>query len=124
MPGFLSVLADLLGIPPIPGTAKYRDALHRCMKQRNEELDKPAEQRDAARLLELTKRVLRMRINMFRVQCVRGACGLQLLLGCVLPPPTAASLLGCVLPPPTAASLLGCCSAAAVSTLLLGSALR
>ena len=67
MPGFLSVLADLLGIPPIPGTAKYRDALHRCMKQRNEELDKPAEQRDAAWLLELTKRVLRMRIAMYQV---------------------------------------------------------
>ena len=113
MPGFFSSLADLLGIPPIPGSARYRDALNRCMKQRNEELDKPEEQRDAARLLELTKRVLRMRINMCRVQCVRGACCCCWAVCCRRRPL-----------PPTAASLLGCCSAAAVSTLLLGGELR
>ena len=67
MPGFLSALAELLGIEPWPGTAMHRDILHRSMKQRNEELGKPAEQRDPARLLELTKRVLQLRIKEWEV---------------------------------------------------------
>ena len=67
MPGFFSTLCDLLGIPPLPGTFRYREAMHRCMKERNEELAKPAEQRDAARLLQLTKRVLAMRLEFSQV---------------------------------------------------------
>lgn len=61
-PGF-SDPADLLRIPPVPDAPRHRDAMHRYMKERNEELAKPAGQRDSARLLQLTKRVLRMKIG-------------------------------------------------------------
>lgn len=67
MPGFFSALCDLLGIPPSPGTLRHREAMHRCIRERNQELAKPAEQRDAARLLQLTMRVLTKRLEFSQV---------------------------------------------------------
>lgn len=45
---------------PNPGSQAHVDALFDTLKQRNEELSKPAEQRDEARLLQLTRRRLRL----------------------------------------------------------------
>ena len=60
-------LASLLGGEPAPGTPEHREALFRAKKERNDELGKPASQRDEARLLELTKRVLRLRAEWAQV---------------------------------------------------------
>ncbi|PRW44894.1 DNA helicase exodeoxyribonuclease subunit A [Chlorella sorokiniana] len=64
--GALSRLRDL---PPVLGELDpfdealplFPDWIKQTRKERNEELDKPASERDEARLLELTKRVLRLR---------------------------------------------------------------
>lgn len=45
---------------PIPGTNAHVDALFNTFKLRDEELSKPAGQRNEARLLQLTKRGLRL----------------------------------------------------------------
>ncbi|PRW56675.1 D-alanyl-D-alanine dipeptidase [Chlorella sorokiniana] len=63
MSGFLAVVRSLLGCEPAPGTPEHREALCRAQKERNDELGKPPGQRDEARLLELTKRVLRLRVE-------------------------------------------------------------
>ncbi len=68
MPGFWQGLADWLGWEPVPGTPEHREALFRAVKAKNDELAKPPEQRDEARLVELKKRVLRLRIEAIQVR--------------------------------------------------------
>ena len=79
-------MAQWLGCEPAPGTPEHREALFRAVKAKNDELAKPAEQRDPARLLELRKRVERLRIQTVQV----GAAPAQLCPGwrCIPPPPT------------------------------------
>lgn len=60
---FLEILADLLRSEPIPGTPEHREAHFRVVKERNDERAKPPGERDETRLLELDKRVVRMRMN-------------------------------------------------------------
>lgn len=67
MSGWLQALAELLGIGPTPGTREHREVLFRSIKERNDELAKPPGRRDEARLLELSKRVLRLRIEAHQV---------------------------------------------------------
>ena len=74
MPGFWQGLADWLGWEPVPGTPEHREALFRAVKAKNDELAKPPEQRDEARLLQLKKRVLRLCVETLQVRArVRGA---------------------------------------------------
>lgn len=54
----LEAASSLFG--PIPGSRAHVDALFDTIKLRNDEMSKPAGQRDEARLLQLTKRVLRL----------------------------------------------------------------
>ncbi|PSC74214.1 hypothetical protein C2E20_2651 [Micractinium conductrix] len=63
MSGLLQALANMLGVEHTPGTPEHREALFRSIKERNDELAKPLGQRDQARLLEPSKRVLRLRIQ-------------------------------------------------------------
>ena len=63
----LQGLARLFIGEPTPGTPEHREALFRCIKERNDELAKPPGQRDEARLLELSKRVLRLRYQACQV---------------------------------------------------------
>ena len=60
-------LASLLGGESAPGTDERLEVLFRARKERNDELGKPPGQRDEARLLELTKRVLRLRAEWAQV---------------------------------------------------------
>lgn len=75
MPGLLQALAGLLGIEPTPGTPEHRGALFRSVKEWNDELAKPPGQRDEARLLELSKRLLRFRIQSYQVNRRETAAG-------------------------------------------------
>ncbi|KAL4444300.1 hypothetical protein ABPG75_012037 [Micractinium tetrahymenae] len=59
----LHALAELLRSEPTPGTPEHREALFRAVKERNDERAKPPGRRDEARLLELEKRLLRLRIK-------------------------------------------------------------
>ncbi|PRW56998.1 D-alanyl-D-alanine dipeptidase [Chlorella sorokiniana] len=61
MPGLLQALALALGFEPAAGSPEHRELLYRARKERSDQLAKPPGQRDEARLLELTKRVLRLR---------------------------------------------------------------
>lgn len=72
MPGWLQSVVDWLGLEPAPGTPEHREALFRAVKAKNDERAKPPGQRDEARLLELCKRVLRLRIQTMQVG---GAAG-------------------------------------------------
>jgi len=63
----LQALARLLSGEPAPGTPEHRAALFRSVKERNEELSKPPEQRNQGRLLEVTQRNLRLRAQSCRV---------------------------------------------------------
>lgn len=54
-------------LAPDPGTPEHREALKQSIKERNDELAKPPGFRDEARLLWLTKRVLRLRIEVTQV---------------------------------------------------------
>lgn len=75
MAGFLQALAEWLGFEPAPGTPEHREALFRVVKEINDERSKPPGQRDAARLLELTKRRLRLRIQALQVGRTAGPGG-------------------------------------------------
>ena len=71
MAGLLQALAGflgfLLGCELAPGTPEHREAFFRSRKERNNELAKPASQRNEERLLELTKCVLQLRIEDWQV---------------------------------------------------------
>jgi len=59
----LQALGRLLSGEETPGTPAHREAYYRSIKERIDEAAKPPGQRDEARLHELTKRVLRLRIE-------------------------------------------------------------
>ena len=83
MSGLLQALANMLGVEHTPGTPEHREALFRSIKERNDELAKPLGQRDQARLLEPSKRVLRLRIQACQVSRRENAAGrLRLRLAC------------------------------------------
>lgn len=58
---------------PIIGSRAHVDALFDTAKLRNDELSKPAGQRDEARLLQLTKRMLQLTVERTEVNIGRGA---------------------------------------------------
>lgn len=57
---------------PIPGSRAHVDVLFNTVKQRNEELSKPAQKRTEARLLQLTERWLRLVVERCQVTMGRG----------------------------------------------------
>lgn len=67
MSGLLQALWSRLGIEPTPGSEEHREVVFRARKERNDERAKPPGQRDETRLLELTKRVLRLRAEWAQV---------------------------------------------------------
>lgn len=75
MSWLLQALAEWLGFEPspVPGTPEHREALCRVVKQVNDERAKPPGQRDEARLLELTKRRLRLTIPALQVVVAAGS---------------------------------------------------
>ncbi|KAL4420889.1 hypothetical protein ABPG77_001230 [Micractinium sp. CCAP 211/92] len=61
----LEVLSRLFG--PIPGSKVHDEAFCKAVKDRNDELNKPEGQRDAALLQELTEQMLRLRLERCQV---------------------------------------------------------
>lgn len=104
MPGFLQTLASLLGWEPAPGSPEQREEYCRCVKARNDELRKPPGQRDEARVLQLTKRVLSLRILLCQVCGVWGIR--QVALGCPGAPRRGVHVTASPHPPPTAGKLV------------------
>ncbi len=62
----LEVLSRLFG--PIPGSKVHDEAFCKAVKDRNDELNKPEGQRDAALLQELTEQMLRLRLERCQVR--------------------------------------------------------
>lgn len=68
MSWLLDTLTELLRSRPVPGTPEHKEAAYRAFKERSDERAKPPGQRDEARLLELDKRVVRLRIQSAQVR--------------------------------------------------------
>ena len=68
MSWLVDAVAEFLNGEPIPGTPAHREAVFQSVRERNAELTKPPEQRDTARVLEVTKRNMRLRAQSYRVR--------------------------------------------------------
>lgn len=80
MSWFLHALTEWLRSETVPGTPEHREAHARAFRERSDELRKPPGQRNEARVLELSKRCLRIRIRSCQVTrkgraaCSKPAC--------------------------------------------------
>lgn len=69
----LRFLARLVSGEFTPGTLAHYEAHDRIVKDRNEELEKPPQERDIVRLVEISKRDLQLRAQTCRVSSWRAA---------------------------------------------------